>query len=126
MHNHDYTRVKEALNIVDVIGNFISLKKKGSNYVGVCPFHDDHGRSLNVSPARQTYKCWAYGEHGDVINFVQQHEHYTSSYEAHEWCAKQAGIQITRAERTPEELARRKEVESERIVIEESCRFFAF
>ncbi|MDR2915592.1 MAG: DNA primase [Tannerella sp.] len=124
MHNNDYTRVKDALNIVDVIGDFISLKKKGSNYVGVCPFHDDHGPSLNVSPGRQTYRCWACGEHGDVINFVQQHEHYANAYEALEWCARQAGIQIDKSERTPEDLAKQKEIESERIAIEASCRFF--
>ncbi|MDR1116615.1 MAG: DNA primase [Tannerella sp.] len=125
MHNNDYTRVKEALSIVDVIGRFVSLKKKGSHYVGLCPFHEDRDHpSMSVSPSRQTYKCWSCGVGGDVIEFIKQHEHYANSYEALEWCARQAGIQIDKSERTPEDLARQKEIESERVAIEASCRFF--
>jgi DNA primase catalytic core len=124
MHNNDYTRVKEALDIVDVVGRFVTLRKKGVNYVGTCPFHDDRTPSMTVSPSRQTCKCWSCGAGGDVIEFIRQHEHCANAYEALEWCARQAGIRIEKTGRTPEDLARQKEIEAGRIAIEASCRFF--
>ena len=93
-------RVKSALNIVDVIGEFVSLKKKGSNsYVGICPFHPDSHPSMTVSPARQTFKCFVCDKGGDVIAFVQEHENLSFA-EALEWCAGKAGIQIENKELT--------------------------
>ena len=54
-------RIKSALNIVDIINEFVSLKKKGSSYVGICPFHPDTHHSMTVSPPRQTFLCFVFG-----------------------------------------------------------------
>ncbi|BBK21446.1 DNA primase [Amedibacterium intestinale] len=62
------------VDIVDIIRNYIPLNKKGNNYVGVCPFHDDHSPSLSVNPQRQIFKCFACGEGGNAIKFVQDYE----------------------------------------------------
>src|ERR1043166_5060518 len=64
-------RIKEANDIVDVVGGYISLRPLGPTFKGLCPFHDDHKPSFDVDPRRQRYKCWACGAFGDVIKFVQ-------------------------------------------------------
>ena len=68
-------QIKEANDIVDVIGSYISLRPAGQIFKGVCPFHDDHRPSFDVDPRRQRYRCWACNKYGDVINFVQEFEH---------------------------------------------------
>ena len=62
------------VDIVDIIRNYIPLSKKGNNYVGMCPFHDDHSPSLSVNQQRQIFKCFACGEGGNAITFVQNYE----------------------------------------------------
>ena len=117
-------RVKSALNIVDVIGEFVSLKKKGSNnYVGICPFHPDSHPSMTVSPARQTFKCFVCDKGGDVIAFVQEHENFSFA-EALEWCARKAGIQIENKELTEEEVQKAKDIEAMRIALRAAGIFF--
>ena len=68
------TRVKESLPIVDIIGTYVNLSEKGKYHVGLCPWHDDHDPSLQVNPARGTYRCWTCGIGGDVFNFVMAME----------------------------------------------------
>ena len=68
-------QLKASLHIEEVIGNYISLQRKGNKYSGLCPFHADHHPSLQVNPATQTYACFACGEHGDVFEFVRKMEH---------------------------------------------------
>src|SRR5439155_23799638 len=68
-------RIKEANDIVDVVGSYISLRPVGPTFKGLCPFHDDHKPSLDVDPRRQRYKCWACDARGDVIKFVQEFDH---------------------------------------------------
>ncbi|MDO4952118.1 MAG: CHC2 zinc finger domain-containing protein [Bacteroidales bacterium] len=63
-------RIRNANDIVDVIGEFVTLRKKGVNYVGVCPFHQDTRPSMFVSPARQIFKCFVCGTGGDVVGFL--------------------------------------------------------
>ena len=67
--------LRSKLNIVDVISSYIPLSKKGRNYFGLCPFHDDHTPSLSVSEEKQIYKCFVCGESGNVFNFVMNYEH---------------------------------------------------
>jgi len=71
MHNSLKEKVLEALDIVEVVGERVSLTRKGREYVGLCPFHDDHRPSLSVSPQKQIFKCWSCGAGGDAIKFVQ-------------------------------------------------------
>ncbi len=75
MDNDKITELRNSLNIVDVISSYIPLTKKGRNYFGLCPFHDDHSPSLSVSEEKQIYKCFVCGESGNVFNFVMNYEH---------------------------------------------------
>ena len=116
-------RIKSALNIVDIINEFVSLKKKGSGYVGICPFHPDTHPSMTVSPARQTFKCFVCDKGGDVIAFIQEHENLSFA-EALEWCARKAGIQIENKELTEKEIQDAKDREAMRIALRASGVFF--
>ena len=70
-------QVKEANDIVDVIGTYVTLRPVGRKFKGLCPFHEDTHPSFDVDPDRQRYKCWACGKYGDVLSFVQEFEHVT-------------------------------------------------
>ena len=86
-------QVKEANDIVDVIGGYLSLRPAGPTFKGLCPFHDDHHPSFTVDPRWQNFKCWACGKYGDVLSFVQDFEH-VSFREALELLARRAGITL--------------------------------
>ncbi|MBR1860876.1 MAG: DNA primase [Lachnospiraceae bacterium] len=97
--------VRSRSDIVDVIGSYISLTKKGANYVGVCPFHNDHKPSFSVSRAKQIYKCFACGEAGNVITFVMNYDNVTFP-EAVRTLADRAGIKLPEIEVSDEEKKR--------------------
>ena len=67
-------RILDAADIVDVISEFVSLRKRGTSYKGLCPFHDDSTPSFSVSPVRGLYKCFSCGAAGNVVNFIMRHE----------------------------------------------------
>ena len=93
---YDYAainRVQQANDIVDLIGEHVSLKRKGREWLGLCPFHEDHRPSLYVNPDKQIYKCFACGAGGDVLKFVQMREGLTFP-QAIERLAERAGIQL--------------------------------
>lgn len=79
MKKNDFQQIKSSVRIEEVIGGYQHLEPKGKNYVGLCPFHPDHHPSLMVNPEKQTYSCFACGEHGDVFEFVRKMEHCTLS-----------------------------------------------
>lgn len=116
-------QVKEATSIVDVISSFLSLQRKGSGFIGTCPFHSDKHPSMRVNPSTQTYKCFVCGAGGDVFEFLQQHEQMTFT-EAVRWCAQKAGIQIDISEQTLEEVQQAQRMDAMRIAIEASATFF--
>ena len=93
MDQDKITELRSKLNIVDVISSYIPLTKKGRNYFGLCPFHDDHSPSLSVSPDKQIYKCFVCGESGNVFNFVMNYEHI-SFPEAVNNLAKSVGMDL--------------------------------
>lgn len=95
-------RVKDSANIVEVVSEYISLKKQGVYYVGLCPFHDDHHPSMKVSPNRGTYHCYSCDAKGDAIKFVQEKEH-VSFPEAVRRLANKYGISIPSEEKSEEE-----------------------
>ena len=109
-------RIKESINIVDVISDFVNLKKKGINYVGLCPFHNDKHESFSVSPSRQIYKCFACGQSGDIYQFLIEYEKMTF-VEAVKYCAKRVGIDIEDNESTPEQREAHKHKESLQIIM---------
>lgn len=116
--------IKDSVNIQEVISEFVNLKKRGINYTGLCPFHNDRHSSFSVSPTKQIYKCFACGKTGDVYQFLIDHENMTFP-EAVQWCAKRLGITIENDnESTPEQLQARKHKESLQVVMQASCNFF--
>lgn len=97
-------RVKQAIDIVDLVGSHIQLRRQGRNYVGLCPWHDDSRPSLQVNPERQSFKCWVCDIGGDVFSFVMKIEG-VEFREALEMLADRAGIQIEKPRRRPVVLA---------------------
>ncbi|MCH5307725.1 MAG: DNA primase [Prevotella sp.] len=116
-------KIMEATNIVDVVGEFVNLRKAGVNYKGLCPFHDDTTPSFMVSPARQICKCFACGEGGNAVNFLMKHEQITYP-EALRWLAKKYNIEIQERELTEDEKREQTERESMLIVNEWASRYF--
>ena len=116
-------KIMDATNIVDVVGEFVTLRKAGVNYKGLCPFHDDKTPSFMVSPSKQICKCFACGEGGTAINFLMKHEQITYP-EALRWLAKKYNIEIQEKELTEEELKEQSDRESMFIVNEWAMRYF--
>ncbi len=116
-------KIMDATNIVDVVGEFVTLRKAGVNYKGLCPFHDDTTPSFMVSPSKQICKCFACGEGGTAINFLMKHEQITYP-EALRWLAKKYNIEIQEKELTDEEKKEQSERESMFIVNEWAMHYF--
>ena len=113
----------DAVNIVDVVGEFVNLRKSGVNYKGLCPFHDDKTPSFMVSPARQICKCFSCGEGGNAVNFLMKHEQITYP-EALRWLAKKYNIEIQERELSDDEKREQSERESMFIVNEWARDYF--
>ena len=75
--DHDINAIREKADIVDVIGHYIQVHRKGNSYVAICPFHDDHDPSMSISPEKKIYKCFVCGNGGNVYTFVQNYENIT-------------------------------------------------
>ncbi len=95
-------KIRSAANIYDIVKEFVTLKKAGANYKGLCPFHDEKTPSFIVSPSKQLYKCFSCGQGGDAVGFIMQHEQMTYP-EALKWIAKRYGIEVKEKEETEEE-----------------------
>jgi len=117
-------RILSTANIVEVVGDFVQLKKKGTNYTACCPFHSEKTPSFMVSPARGIFKCFGCGKAGSAVNFVMEHEKM-GFIDAVKWLAKKYGITIEEKELTPEEKARQNEHESMMILTEWAQGYFA-
>src|SRR5688572_22401630 len=91
----------DTARIEEVVGDFVSLKKRGINMVGLCPFHNEKTPSFNVSPTRGIYKCFGCGKAGNSVNFIMEHEHF-SYPEALRFLAGKYQIHIEEDEKTPE------------------------
>jgi DNA primase len=116
-------RIRQAADILEVVGDFVPLKRRGSNYIGCCPFHNEKTPSFNVNPARQIYKCFGCGKAGDPIRFVMDIENLGYG-EALRYLAKKYSIEIEEQEVTPEEQTRQTERESLYIVLNYAKTFF--
>ncbi len=104
-------RIYAAANIVDIVGDFVTLKRKGVNYTACCPFHNEKTPSFIVSPAKGVYKCFGCGKGGNAVTFLMEHE--SLSYpEALKMVAKRYGIEVREKELTPEEARRNDDRES--------------
>ena len=108
-------RILDAAQIVDVVSDFVTLRKRGVNYVGLCPFHDDRTPSFSVSPARNICKCFACGKGGNPVHFIMEHEQITY-VEALKYLAKKYGIEVKERELTNDERQAQSDRESAFIV----------
>jgi DNA primase len=106
-----------------VVGEFVTLRKAGVNYKGLCPFHDDKTPSFMVSPSKQICKCFACGEGGTAINFLMKHEQITYP-EALRWLAKKYNIEVEEKELTEEEKKEQSDRESMFIVNDWAMKYF--
>lgn len=117
-------RIMDAARIEEVIGDFVSLKKRGANHIGCCPFHNEKTPSFYVSPSKGIYKCFGCGEAGDVVGFLKKHEHFTYP-EALMYLAKKYNIEVHEQEQTDEERQRQSERDALFHVSEFAQQYFA-
>ena len=116
-------RIKDAANIVEVVSEFVTLRRSGANYKGLCPFHNEKTPSFYVSPARGTCHCFGCGKGGTPIGFIMEHEQMTYP-EALRWLAQKYHIEIHEREQTDEEKREQSERESMFIVNEWAADYF--
>ena len=103
--------IQNRIDIIDIIGNFIKLKKRGSNYLGVCPFHNEKSPSFTVSPSKEIYKCFGCGKSGNAISFIMEHEKY-SYVDTLKWLASRYNIEIQEEYSNPEQRIQQQAAES--------------
>ncbi len=108
-------RILEATQILDVVQDFMTLKRRGANYIGCCPFHNEKTPSFSVSPARNIFKCFGCGQAGSAVTFVMKHENMTYP-EALKYLAKKYNINVQEKEWTDEEKAEHEDRESMMVV----------
>ena len=116
-------RIKDRADIVDVVSEFVSLKKVGVNYRGLCPFHNDHTPSFYVSPTRRTCHCFVCGEGGDSVGFIMKHEQLTYP-DALRWLANRYHIQIEERELTEQQRKEQTDREAMFIMNEWAAKYF--
>ncbi|MBK7666711.1 MAG: hypothetical protein IPJ32_04785 [Sphingobacteriaceae bacterium] len=116
-------KIIDAARIEDVVGDFITLKKRGANFLGLCPFHGEKTPSFTVSPAKGIYKCFGCGKAGTSVNFIMDSQQL-SYPEALRWLAKKYSIEIVEREISVEERAAQTEKESLYIVMQYAQRYF--
>lgn len=104
-------QITSRIDIIDVIGEFVKLKKRGTNYLGLCPFHGEKSPSFTVSPVKEIYKCFGCGKSGNTITFLMEHEKY-SYVEALKWLAHRYNVEIEETQRTPEQVQQQQVSES--------------
>jgi DNA primase len=117
-------RILDAAQIVEVIQEFVPLKRRGVNYLGLCPFHNEKTPSFTVSPSKEIFKCFGCGKAGNVVNFIMEHEHL-SYPEALKYLARKYHIEVVEKELTPEELEKQNERESLLVLTAYAARQFS-
>ena len=121
---HTIDRIIDAANIVEVVSDFVTLRRRGANYVGLCPFHDEKTPSFSVSPARGICKCFSCGKGGNSVHSIMEHEQ-VSYYEALKYLARKYNIEIQERQLSEEEKQRKTDRESMLIVNDFAQKFFA-
>lgn len=116
-------RILDSVRIEEVIGDFVTLRKRGANYLGLCPFHQDKNPSMSVSSTKGIFKCFSCGKAGTAVSFVMEHEHLTYP-EALRYLAKKYNIEIVEKEESAEEIAGRMRHESLQIVTEYAQKYY--
>ena len=117
-------QITNRIDIIDVVGEFVKLKKRGSNYLGLCPFHGEKTPSFTVSPAKEIYKCFGCGKSGNTITFLMEHEKY-SYVESLKWLAARYNIEVEETEVSDEKRQQIQVVESLYIINGFAQQFFS-
>ena len=117
-------KIHDRVEIVDVVQDFINLKRRGVNFLGLCPFHNEKTPSFTVSPAKGIYKCFGCGKAGNAVNFVMEHEQL-QYLEALRYLAKKYNIKIEEQEQTSEQIERKNTRESLLIVTKYAQKYFS-
>ena len=117
-------QILSRIDIIEVVGGFVRLKKRGANYMGLCPFHNEKSPSFTVSPVKEIYKCFGCGRSGNTISFLMEHEKYTY-VEALRWLANKYNVEIEETEKSPEQKIQQQLAESLFIINGYAQRFFS-
>jgi DNA primase len=115
--------VLDRADIIEIVGQFVRLKKRGTNYIANCPFHNEKSPSFSVSSSKGIYKCFGCGRGGNVLTFVQEHEKLTF-VEAIRWLADFYKIALEETERSPEQVQHQAVEESLRVLNEFATQYF--
>ncbi|MFV0391628.1 MAG: DNA primase [Paludibacteraceae bacterium] len=117
-------RIHEAAHIEDVVGDYVTLRKRGVNMIGLCPFHDEKTPSFTVSPAKGIFKCFGCGKGGNSVHFIMEHEQLSYA-DALKYLARKYHIEVVEKELTPEEEAQKNDRESMLLVNEYARKYFS-
>jgi DNA primase len=116
-------QILSRIDIIEIVGSFIKLKKRGTNYLGLCPFHNEKSPSFTVSPAKEIYKCFGCGRSGNTIGFLMEHEKY-SYVEALRWLAQKYNVTVEETETTPQQKLQQLSADSLYIINSFAQKFF--
>ncbi|MBL0270974.1 MAG: DNA primase [Chitinophagaceae bacterium] len=117
-------QILNRIDIIDVVGAFVKLKRRGSNFLGLCPFHNEKTPSFTVSPSKELYKCFGCGRSGNTVSFVMEHEKY-SYPEALRWLANKYGIEIEETFQSDEQRQQMQAADSLYIINQFAQQFFS-
>ena len=117
-------QILNRIDIIDVVGAFVKLKRRGSNFLGLCPFHNEKTPSFTVSPSKELYKCFGCGRSGNAVSFVMEHEKY-SYPEALRWLANKYGIEIEETFQSDEQRQQMQAADSLYIINQFAQQFFS-
>ena len=115
--------IVSKINILDVVGEYVKLKKRGANYLGLCPFHNEKSPSFTVSPSKEIYKCFGCGKSGNSISFLMEHDKM-SYVEALKWLAKKYNVTIEETASDPEYREHQQVADSLYIINQFATKFF--
>ena len=117
-------QIQSRIDIIEIVGAFVKLKKRGANYLGLCPFHNEKSPSFTVSPSKEIYKCFGCGKSGNTIGFIMEHEKY-SYIEALRWLAQKYNVEIEEKE-TSHEFRQQQQVSDSLFIINNFAKDFFF
>lgn len=117
-------QILSRIDIIEIVGSFVKLKKRGANYLGLCPFHNEKTPSFTVSPSKEIYKCFGCGRSGNTIGFLMEHEKY-SYVEALRWLAQKYNVEVEETEQSPEMKAQQLLADSLYLVNQFAQKYFS-
>src|SRR6201992_2611316 len=117
-------QILSRIDIIEIVGGCVKLKKRGVNYLGLCPFHNEKSPSFTVSPVKEIYKCFGCGRSGNTISFLMEHEEYSYT-EALRWLAARYNVEVEEKELSPEQRQQQQTADSLYIINAFAQKFFS-